>query len=296
MPEDLSIIIPTYNGAHKIEGVLNCLQEQTNTKFEVIVVVDGSMDNTLTLLQSLKNKLTFSLKIIDTPNKGRSHARNTGAKAANTNFLIFFDDDMLPEPECVANHLKFMKQHSKSVSIGAQINFIDTRFKYNDFFLYKKELSEKGAQQLLAKKQPLEKNALFLTAANFCIAKSDFENLRGFDENIHFQEDFDLGKKAFEQGINLYYNHSAFAYHSENISLNYLINQERGYIKGRKLVGQVSTQTHFFENTKHSLISLFVRMLFYPNLLDRVNYLIILPKFIRFKIYQYIVFSYAAKH
>ena len=60
----ISVIIPTYNGAHKIMNVLYSLERQTVKPDEVIVVIDGSTDNTVELLK--QQQLNFiSFKIID---------------------------------------------------------------------------------------------------------------------------------------------------------------------------------------------------------------------------------------
>src|SRR6187397_1060160 len=96
-----SVIIPTYNGAHKVVNVLRALEQQTHLPDEVVVVIDGSTDNTAELLRTNTFKLP-SLRIIEQPNGGRAQVRNRGAKEASQDLLIFFDDDMRPVPQSVA--------------------------------------------------------------------------------------------------------------------------------------------------------------------------------------------------
>jgi glycosyltransferase involved in cell wall biosynthesis len=84
----ISVIVPTYNGAHRILNVLRALEDQKVNDFELIVAIDGSNDDTLTVL----NNSNFSFKnfrIIEQPNKGRASIRNLGAKNADGDLLIF---------------------------------------------------------------------------------------------------------------------------------------------------------------------------------------------------------------
>lgn len=117
----ISVIIPTFNGFHKIMRILKKLEQQSKKPDEVIVVVDGSTDETVRLLQ--QKQFSFkAFKIIERENGGRSKVRNKGAKEAGGDLLIFFDDDMLPEPDCVAIHFQHHEKFSGSILMGTQID------------------------------------------------------------------------------------------------------------------------------------------------------------------------------
>jgi glycosyltransferase involved in cell wall biosynthesis len=77
----VSVIISTYNGAHKISDLLDNLVKQTIRDFEVIVVIDGSTDNTLSVVESYMNSFA-TIRTIWQKNSGRSKVRNQGAKEA----------------------------------------------------------------------------------------------------------------------------------------------------------------------------------------------------------------------
>lgn len=93
MTQDLvSIIVPTYNRADCILETLQSVLEQTHTNWELILVDDGSTDDTLERVTSLFLGDT-RLNYIVQPNQGVSKARNTGLAAAQGDFIAFLDSD-----------------------------------------------------------------------------------------------------------------------------------------------------------------------------------------------------------
>ena len=94
---NLQIIIPVYNSEKYISECLNSIIDQnTYYNYQIIVVNDGSTDNTRFILNKYKNNPL--IRIIDEPNLGRASARNTGLKYVNSNYLMFIDsDDILPQ-------------------------------------------------------------------------------------------------------------------------------------------------------------------------------------------------------
>lgn len=102
MAEDLiffSVIIPTYNRADFILNTVNSLLDQTYANFEIIVVDDGSTDETEKIIFSVKNE---KLKYYKKENGERGAARNFGANLAKGEYLNFFDSDDL----AYSNHLE----------------------------------------------------------------------------------------------------------------------------------------------------------------------------------------------
>lgn len=90
MPE-VSVIIPTYNRGFLIERTVRSVLNQTVDNFEVLVVDDGSTDNTEEKIKNLCDKRIVYLK--HNTNKGASAARNTGIINAKGNFIAFLDSD-----------------------------------------------------------------------------------------------------------------------------------------------------------------------------------------------------------
>ncbi|MBA6348688.1 glycosyltransferase family 2 protein [Colwellia sp. BRX8-9] len=90
-----SIIVPVYNGEKVIIRALTSALEQTFQDHEVIVVNDGSTDNTQQVVESYINNQNhkISIKLINTENNGRSSARNLGVTKSNSDFVCFLDAD-----------------------------------------------------------------------------------------------------------------------------------------------------------------------------------------------------------
>lgn len=91
----ISVIVAAYNAALYLEETLESILNQTIDDYEVIVVNDGSKDDTLDILREYEKRYA-KLKVIDKENGGPSSARNTGLDVAQGDYVFFFDaDDIL---------------------------------------------------------------------------------------------------------------------------------------------------------------------------------------------------------
>jgi glycosyltransferase involved in cell wall biosynthesis/peptidoglycan/xylan/chitin deacetylase (PgdA/CDA1 family) len=115
---ELSIVIPTYNRAKRLRRCLEALNRQTHaeSKFEVVVVVDGSTDNTMETLKSFE--APYLLRTIWQENTGQAAALNRGILEAKGRYILFLDDDIVADPRLIAEHLQAHRQHPKAVVIG----------------------------------------------------------------------------------------------------------------------------------------------------------------------------------
>src|SRR4030043_1337098 len=93
----VSVIIPTYNRAHLVGRSIRSVLNQTYQDLEVIVVDDGSKDNTAEIVRGITDPRIVFLK--HEKNRGVSAARNTGLKAARGKYIAFqdSDDEWLPQ-------------------------------------------------------------------------------------------------------------------------------------------------------------------------------------------------------
>lgn len=101
-----SVIIPTRNKARYLALTLASLARQTEARsFDVIVVDDGSEDNTREIVTAQRDRADLALTYIRRAHKGRAASRNAAIRAATGEVLIFCDDDRITHPAFVADHL-----------------------------------------------------------------------------------------------------------------------------------------------------------------------------------------------
>jgi glycosyltransferase involved in cell wall biosynthesis len=286
-----SVIVPTYNGAHKIGGLLESLKNQSIKNFEIIVVIDGSTDGTETVVQRYADTFT-SFRVIRQPNKGRSAVRNRGAGEAAAPILIFFDDDMLPDGECVQMHCSFQEQ-CPSVLCGEQ--FENTVSYPTDFQRYKAFLTHRWTSAYKSATTRMELGNLFFSAANSSVHKSHFDVLNGFDPRLNDAEDYDFAYRAIEHEIPVFYDKNIKAVHNDPVTCVKFIMRQRAYAKGHAHLNSVHP-----ERQPHRVLmdkSVFARLVyklaslpFLPRAIDK-GVLKFFPKKIRYKLFDVVVHS-----
>ena len=97
----VSVIIPVYNTEKYLVEAINSIVNQTLREIEIIVVNDGSTDNSAQLLENFAQQDNRIKIITHEKNKGLSEARNTGIKAIQGEYLYFFDSDDVLERDCL---------------------------------------------------------------------------------------------------------------------------------------------------------------------------------------------------
>jgi GalNAc5-diNAcBac-PP-undecaprenol beta-1,3-glucosyltransferase len=166
-----SIIIPTYNRAHLITETIDSVLAQTCPNFEIIIVDDGSTDNTE---QVIRNKYGSSgkLEYFKKKNEERGAARNFGLKHAKGNYALFFDSDDFMH----YNHLETL---DKKIQELGNVNLIATKHDWE----HKKKRRPSTIQ---SKKEGWYGKELFIDgnglACNFCVRR-DNPDMKLFREN-----------------------------------------------------------------------------------------------------------------
>ncbi len=278
-------------------NVLRALEQQSYPPDEVIVVIDGSTDNTRALLD--RNSFRFqSFRIIEQENGGRAKVRNRGAQEAKGELLVFFDDDMRPAPDCLSIHIMHHEQFAESILTGAQLE--EKRKNTSDFQNFKADLSNKWYQTYLNEPHIKTEEQVFLTAANFSIATHLFKSLGGFDERLTDAEDYDFGRRAFAAGIPMYVKPEAHAWHDDPISCRKYIDRQKQYKAAHQLLRQLKPDLYLEKNkylpptpTGWKLKSF--KVFAHPawiTMIDRQSFLF-LPKKIRYKLYDIVVTAHS---
>ena len=104
----VSVIIPTYNREKYIAETINSVLDQTFSDYEIIVVDDGSADNTERLI---REQFADEVIYLSKPNGGPASARNMGMRVAKGEYIAFLDSDDLWLPEKLAIQTRFMDAH-----------------------------------------------------------------------------------------------------------------------------------------------------------------------------------------
>ncbi|MBD5635774.1 MAG: glycosyltransferase [Candidatus Eremiobacteraeota bacterium] len=119
-----TIQLCTYNRAHLLGRVLDACFEQTvaSDSYEVVLVNDGSSDDTARVVEAAAARATCRFTFVEQSNAGLARARNAGIARAIGERIIFIDDDILPTPSFVAEHLRSHERHPAAVVRGAVIN------------------------------------------------------------------------------------------------------------------------------------------------------------------------------
>lgn len=293
----VSVIIPSYNGANKVVNLLAALEKQNYRNFEVIVVVDGSTDGTAEKLK--KSQYGLELRLIERPNGGRAVARNTGAKAAQGELLLFFDDDIRPIDRCVHLHVLHHQAFPGTAVVGHVPE--DKEKMRTDFQRYKAWLSRKWSEPLLENGGWLSKENIFITAANFSIAKSVFFELNGFDERLRDIEDYELALRVSEKNIPVFYHQQAIGWHDDFITCRSYIRRQREYSIAiqhlRDILSSEQRHATALENSrspwKKYAYSLFCHR-FSVYSIDHLNvYQFLLPSSVRYQLYDIVTWGLA---
>ena len=109
-PNQVSLIIPTYNRQEIVSQTLKYLKKQSITGFEVILV-----DQTVSNDSNLKNFKNdgFIYKYIKITETGLPNARNVGAENAKGDILVFIDDDSIPDPDLIQSYMNLFNDYEK---------------------------------------------------------------------------------------------------------------------------------------------------------------------------------------
>lgn len=126
----ISIVIPIYNAERYLTQTIECLKRQTLKEIEIILVNDGSTDNSLNICEEL-TKGDERFIIISQENKGVSATRNIGKKKANGEYLLFIDaDDIFDEDMCESMYNTAIENSADLVIYGIKIQEFNGKVRY----------------------------------------------------------------------------------------------------------------------------------------------------------------------
>jgi len=178
MPE-VSVIIPTFNRAAWIPNAVDSVLNQTFRDFELIVVDDGSTDNTPEALERFSSRIT----IVAQPNRGVSSARNAGIRFSTGKYICFLDSDDLWKPRKLDIQLAAMSHHSEY-----KISYTDEIWIRNGRWANPKKRHQKYSGWIFPHLLPL----CLISPSSIMIERSVMDDVGLFDESLPAGEDYDL--------------------------------------------------------------------------------------------------------
>jgi glycosyltransferase involved in cell wall biosynthesis len=119
----VSIVIPVYNSEKYLAACIDSAINQTWSNSEIIVIDDGSTDNSLKVAQNYAAHP--KVKIIRQKNKGASAARNTGLKEAKGDYIQFLDADDLLSPDKIEGQLQSLNESTNHLALSRTVHFLD---------------------------------------------------------------------------------------------------------------------------------------------------------------------------
>jgi glycosyltransferase involved in cell wall biosynthesis len=193
-----SVVIPAYNAAATIAGTLGSVFAQSETDFELIVVDDGSADETPDLIRGFTGDRR--LRLIEQENQGTAGARNTGIEAAQGRYVSFLDNDDFYMP-------RYLER------IGAALDSApEAGFAYADGWLVdepSRRVHRLTALQILGAPEPPPQTAngfllslverVFIRSAT-TMRRSVLDEVGGFDSEVSGVDDFDLWARILQAG------------------------------------------------------------------------------------------------
>ncbi len=205
----VSIVIPTYNRLPRLRQVLSAVERQQYPldAVEVVVVSDGSTDGTHEYLASLQTPL--KLRFVPQANAGPAAARNTGIRSARGEYILFIDDDVVPTPQMLAEHMKLHTGQDNLVVLGPMLNPPD--FKLSPWVSWEQAMLEKqyhamhgGTWQATARQ--------FYTG-NTSLRRQVLLDTGGFDERFRRAEDIELAYRLEQHGVEFCFTMAAVGHH-----------------------------------------------------------------------------------
>jgi len=202
----VSIIIPSYNVASYVKCAVDSALAQTYKNCEVIVVDDGSTDNTRQILSPYIN--AGKIKYIYQKNKGLAGARNTGIKNSSGEYIALLDADDLFLPEKIAEQVRTLEENMDfGVCYSDLIHFSDPqnfcfakpkRASSRKFYHHRYKYPSGDVFRPLLHRQ-------FINPLTVMARREVFEKYGYFNENLRRSEDWDLWLRWARAGVKFYY-------------------------------------------------------------------------------------------
>jgi glycosyltransferase involved in cell wall biosynthesis/ADP-heptose:LPS heptosyltransferase len=264
----VSIIMPAYNAAEYIAEAIESVLIQNYRNFELIIVDDGSIDNTRDIIAGFKDE---KIKYFYKENAGAASARNLGIKKSQGAFLIHLDSDDMITPDFIAKHLQQFEKHPEADLVYCDDYLIDE----NEKPIRVIERSEYPDQKSLIR--DLFRSGFPVVPFRTCIRRSVFDKIGFFDEDLLIGEDYDMMRRFAKSGLKIHHLKGALYLRrmtSDSLSRNYSAQKAKCHFDVLKRFTDTFAYDELFPNVAWDKISAQMRQL-HAKCLAAVTYLAI---------------------
>jgi len=183
-----SVVIPLFNKEDYIANTIKSVLNQRYQNFEVIIVNDGSIDNSVEIVKRFSNS---RITIINQKNQGLSVARNSGIKHSNYDYIAFLDADDLWFKDYLLTIYNLIRFNSKSEVFATSFRLLRPKQKAN---LLASDFDAKKAQ-IITNYFRLSKN--IFCNSSLVVKKSVFSRIGNFNDQINYGEEEDFFIRCF---------------------------------------------------------------------------------------------------
>jgi len=192
MSPKVSVVIPAYNYGHYIEGAVDSALQQSYENIEVIVVDDGSTDDTLQRLERYQGEPRF--QVVTQLNSGAASARNRGVESSSGEMIAFLDADDSYRADNISEKVNFLTTYPEYAWCYSDWAWVDEAG-----VAYKQGSDATVSLAHLKAQGDVFQKALqgYRLGTNvFLFRREVIESVGGFDENLAVLEDYDLYLRA----------------------------------------------------------------------------------------------------
>lgn len=182
----VSVIIPTYNRADLVVQAVESVVNQTYKKIEIVVVDDGSTDNTCEVVKKYQDKI----KYIYQERSERSKARNRGFGCSRGDYVAFLDSDDLWLPTKIEKQVQVLNEEPRVGLVYTNVQFIDRNGSAHDG-----NISWDAPERVALYEDLMTHNVITGTTSSVMVRRTCLEEVGLFDESMNTCEDLDLYRR-----------------------------------------------------------------------------------------------------
>ncbi len=223
---NVSVVVPVRNAARTLPQCLVALAKLDPAPYEIVLVDNGSTDESLSLIQRFAlDRRSKIVQILVEQRRGAATARNTGVRAAKGDVIAFTDADCAPDPSWLRALLTPFDDPAV-LAVAGQVQAAAASTTLELFsVLYTLQSTQKYARY--HQWTPWEGG---FPTANFAVRCDSFKTLGGFDEEVEiYGEDYDLCARLYEHNAVIVYTPDARVRHHHRTTLRGLLRQAFGF-------------------------------------------------------------------